>query len=388
MLTHFFSAGFRPMFFLGAIWSALCVALWIFIVTGLLEFNHPWAALDWHVHEMVFGYGSAALAGFLLTAIPNWTGREAVQGGALAGLVALWLAGRLVVYGLPFVSPLGAALIDVSFAVALCAISTREILAAGNKRNLPVVVVVGIFALANAAFHWQAADGNLASQSASARFGIATLILLISLIGGRIVPMFTRNWLKARGVENIPPAFNQFDGIVLIVTAPALVLWAMHPDVWVTAPVLVLAGLMHIIRLSRWRSALTWREPLLVSLHIGYAFVPLGMLLIAAAVLSPSILPTAGMHAWTAGAIGVMTITVMTRATLGHSGRKLKAHPVETVFLALIILSALLRVLSGLTFSLGMLHASSTLWMAGFGLFALRFLPVVFAPRADEAKAQ
>ncbi len=387
MLTHFLSAGFRPMFLLGALWSALCVILWIFIVTGLMAFDHTWAPLDWHVHEMVFGYGSAALAGFLLTAIPNWTGREAVRGRALAGLTGLWIAGRLAVYYLPLVTPLGAALIDVSFALALCFVSTREILAAGNKRNLPVMAIILVFALANAAFHWQAAGGDLASQSASARFAIVALVLLISLIGGRIVPMFTRNWLKAQGEENIPPAFNRFDGLVLIATAPALVLWAMHPTIWVTAPVLGLVGILHVLRMARWRGMATWSEPLLVSLHIGYGFVPLGMLLIAASIVMPSLAFSVGLHAWTAGAIGLMTIAVMTRATLGHSGRKLKAQPLETLFISLVALAALLRMISGLTYSTGLLHASSALWTVGFLLFVLRFLPIVFAPRADKQRA-
>lgn len=383
MLSHFFSAGFRPMFLLGAIWSALCVLLWIAIVSGSLAFDHPWVALDWHVHEMVFGYGSAALAGFLLTAIPNWTGREAVNGSALALLTGLWVAGRIAVYGLPAISPFSAALIDISFLVALCVISARELIAANNRRNFLVVGVVAIFAIANLAFHWQALGDGLASQSGSARFGIVALILLISIIGGRIVPMFTRNWLKAQGVEDIPPAFNRFDGAVLIATAPALTLWALHPDVWVTAPVLALAGLLHILRLARWRSAMTWREPLLVSLHVGYGFVPLGMLLLALAIVVPEVQPTAGLHALTAGAIGIMTITVMTRASLGHSGRKLKAHPIETVFLGMVIFAATLRVIAGLTFSDLLLHASSALWVTGFGLFAIRFSPIVMAPRVD-----
>lgn len=383
MLSHFFSAGFRPMFLLGAIWSALCVLLWIAISSGLTTFDHPWVALDWHVHEMVFGYGSAALAGFLLTAIPNWTGREAVKGTSLALLTGIWVAGRAAVFWLPSTSPILAALIDVSFPIALCVVSARELIAANNRRNFLVVAVVATFAFTNLAFHWQAIGDGLASQSGSARFGIVALILLISIIGGRIVPMFTRNWLKAQGADAIPPAFNRFDGLVLIATAPALTLWALHPDVWVTAPVLALTGLLHVLRLARWRSAMTWREPLLVSLHVGYGFMPLGMLLLALAIMVPEIQPTAGLHALTAGAIGVMTLTVMTRASLGHTGRKLKSHPMEAVFLGMVIVSAVLRILAGLTFSDLLLQASSSLWICGFGLFVIRFLPIVIGPRVD-----
>jgi uncharacterized protein involved in response to NO len=262
-------------------------------------------------------------------------------------------------------------------------ISARELIAANNRRNFLVVAVVATLVIANLAFHWQAIGGGLASQSGSARFGIVALILLISIIGGRIVPMFTRNWLKAQGVDAIPPAFNRFDGLVLIATAPALTLWALHPDVWVTAPVLALTGLLHVLRLARWRSAMTWREPLLVSLHVGYGFMPLGMLLLALAIMVPEIQPTAGLHALTAGAIGVMTLTVMTRASLGHTGRKLKSHPMEAAFLGMVILSAVLRIIAGLTFSDLMLQASSLLWICGFGLFAIRFLPIVIGARAD-----
>jgi len=386
MLTHFFSAGFRPMFLLGALWSALCVVLWIHILIGRVTFEHPWAPLDWHVHEMVFGYGSAALSGFLLTAIPHWTGRDNIKGAALAGLVVLWLAGRLAVFYIPSVSPTAAAVIDVSFMLTLLALSTREILASGNTRNLPVMAILLIFTAANLAFHWQAAGDTLASQSASARFGIAALVLLISLIGGRIVPMFTRNWLKARGIDAIPPAFNQFDGIVLILTAPALLLWAMHPSVWVTAIVLGIAGGLHILRMARWRASATRHEPLLLTLHIGYGFVPLGFLLLSLSLLSPSVAFDAGLHAWSAGAIGVMTLTVMTRASLGHSGRPLKAHPVETGYLALIVFSAMCRVCSGLvTDGSLLLQLSSVFWALGFLLFVLRFARIMFQPRLDMA---
>lgn len=383
MLGHFLSAGFRPMFLLGAVWSALCVLLWIAFLTGLVPFAHPWSALDWHVHEMVFGYGSAALAGFLLTAIPNWTGRPPVKGGALAALVLLWLAGRAALYFVPPLSLLAAALIDISFALMLLALTTREILAAGNRRNLPVMVIVLIFALANLAFHWQAGQGDLASQSTGARFGIAALVLLISLIGGRIVPVFSRNWLQARGRTDLPPAFNRFDGAVMLLTVPALLLWAITPDSRHGAALLALVGGLHLLRLARWRAATIWREPLLIALHLGYAFVPLGMGLMAASQWLADVPFTAGLHAWTAGAIGTMTLTVMTRAVLGHSGRAIRAHPIETTYLALVILAALLRVLSGLTYSTGMLHASSALWMAAFLLFALHVLPMVFGPRAD-----
>lgn len=379
----FFSQGFRPFFLMASIWAALTMAIWISFWAGAILLSGPLLPLDWHVHELIFGYGGAVLCGFLLTAIPNWTGRAPLSGAPLVGLALLWLAARvgfLLPTGLPY---LALAALDLSFPTVFCLVAGRELIAGGNKRNLPVLGICVAFLIANVLFHFEVTQTGFAAGLYGQRFGLAVLIGLISLIGGRIIPAFTRNWLKSRGAVALPPEFARLDKIVLAGTAFGLI-------VWVVAPQSTLAGLVgfilcagHLFRLSRWCGVATRSEPLLSTLHVSYGFISLGFGLVGLSWVLPDIVSQmAAIHAWTIGAVGGMTLTVMTRATLGHSGRPLVAGWVETVFLAALPLAALARIIS--TFpatATWVLHLSATLWILGFALFALRNGPVMFAPK-------
>jgi uncharacterized protein involved in response to NO len=371
------------MFLSAALWAVLSMWLWIAYWTGMIDWAPAWDALDWHVHELLFGYGSAVLCGFLLTAIPNWTGRPAISGALLALLWGFWGLGRVVVTLDLGVSAMVVAVIDVGFLAVVSVLAARELVLSGNQRNFPVAGMVGLIALANAGFHWDVAQDAGAAWGIGTRLGLGLLIMLISLIGGRIIPAFTTNWLKQRGAQTLPVQFNGYDKLVLVGSAVSLLGWGLWPDPHALLGwVLIAVGLAHLWRLSRWCGLSTLAEPLIVALHLFYAFVPLGFVLTGLAQIWPEISQIAGIHAWSAGAIGGMTLIVMTRASLGHSGLPLKAGKTEVFFLLAILLSAFARTLSALDIApTAMLHGSATLWMLGFALFVLRFARVMVTAR-------
>jgi len=292
-----------------------------------------------------------------------------LQGLPLAGLAALWLAGRVAVAVSAWTGPLAAAALDLAFPAALLGAVAREILAGRNWHNLPVCVALAALLLANGLVHLNAI-GLAATGTAGVRLGIAVLIALITLVGGRIVPSFTTNWLRKRG-ETLPAPFGRFDQVALAVTVAALVAWTITPAGRITAVVALAAGLANALRLARWRGHRTLAEPLVAVLHLGYAWIPAGLLLTAGGVFSPGMLPpVAALHALTAGAIGTMTLAVMTRATLGHTGQALTAGRGTRVIYACVSLGALFRVVAPIGPGLTALSLSAVLWAGAFLLFA------------------
>jgi len=214
-----FAYGFRPFFLAAGLWAALGILLWLPQYMGALALPMRFSPLDWHVHEMLYGYVAAAIAGFLMTAIPNWTGRLPVNGWSLAGLALLWIAGRAAVLTSNGIGGLTAALIDVAFLVILACVAAREIVAGKNWRNLRVLIVLGVLILGNVIFHIEVLFKGTADYSI--RIGIAAVILLISLIGGRIVPSFTNNWLARNNPGRLPVPFSRFDTLTIIASALA-----------------------------------------------------------------------------------------------------------------------------------------------------------------------
>jgi uncharacterized protein involved in response to NO len=202
-LSVVFSCGFRPLFFAAGAWAAIAVAVWLAVLAGHFDLSSVFEPVAWHVHEMVFGFAAAAIGGFILIAIPNWTGRAPVSGGVLAGLVAAWLAGRIAVAWSDSVSTGVAAVADLSYLAALCAIASREIIAGGNRRNLPIAAVIGLLGVCNLLVHL-ALLGAAETASLGHRLAIALVLLLVTVVGGRITPAFTRNWLRARDAAAAP----------------------------------------------------------------------------------------------------------------------------------------------------------------------------------------
>lgn len=378
------SAGFRPFFLASSIWAAIGIPLWLAVYGGETALPSRLQPLVWHVHEMVYGFAAATVAGFLLTAIPNWTGRMPLQGRPLALLVLLWALGRAGIMLSGIIGAPAAAVTDLSFPVAFLAVVAREIITGRNWRNLPMLAALSALLVGNALVHCDALGIGDTAEVGN-RVGIATLLLLVSLVGGRITPSFTRNWLTKKRPEVRPPhAEDWLDRTVLFVTALALAAWTVGPDGIATAWATIIAGIANGWRMSRWQGHMTIGEPLLFILHAGYAWLTVGLLLLGCNVLFGFLPLTTALHALTIGAIGTMTLAVMTRASLGHTGRPLVAGPLTCTIYLFVSLSALLRILSPLAGSQMMpaLWTAGTLWMAAFGLFALLYGVVLMRPRA------
>lgn len=381
----FFRFGFRP-FFLGAgVWALVAVAIWLAAFRGLVSVPTAFDPVAWHVHEMIFGFVAAAIAGFLLTAVPNWTGRMPIRGVLLAALFALWVIGRVAVLASGLIGAGVAAAIDLAFLALLLALVAREIVAARNWRNVPITIVLAVLFLANVLIHAETA-GHASTGPLGQRLGIAVVVLLINLVGGRIIPSFTANWLKKRGETRLPAGHDALDGGALAVVLVALAAWVAAPESFAAGVSLIAAGVLAFIRLARWRGHRTLSEPLLWSLHLGFAWVPVGLLLTGTSLVVPGLPATAGIHALTAGAMGSMTLAVMTRATLGHTGRALAADRWTAAIYLFVATAAVLRIAAPLLAEahLPLLWAAGVAWIAAFGIFAVRYgrLLVTSEPRA------
>jgi len=377
-----FSYGFRPFFLGGATWAALAMALWIGELSGEWSFAEPYGPVAWHAHALLFGYVTAIVAGFLLTAIPNWTGRLPVRGAPLLALFLLWIAGRLALLAVDRIGLVPAIVVDSSFLIILALVILREIIAGRNWKNLKTVLLVSLLAAANIGFHVEVLLHG--APDFAIRAGAAAIIGLIMLIGGRITPSFTRNWLVRSGAEVLPAPFGRFDIVTLVVSGLALAFWIFDPTETVTGSILLLAAGLQLIRLWRWAGLSAWREPLVLILHVGYLFVPVGFALIAVSILWPQTLPAAdALHAWTVGAVAVMTIAVMTRATLGHTGRNLVARPLTLLIYAALVTAVVCRLAAPFVPSAAptLLTLAGLGWVIGFGGFAAIFGPMLLRSR-------
>lgn len=380
-----FSYGFRVFFLSAAVWAAAGIFLWLPVYLGLLPFSTNFSALDWHIHEMLFGYAAAAIAGFLLTAIPNWTGRLPVNGAPLAVLVSLWLAGRLAMLASSSLGPVVTAIVDVAFLAALAFVCAREIIAGRNWRNLRVLMVVTVLLASNVFFHVE----NFMSGSAnySIRLALAAVIVLLTLVGGRIVPSFTNNWLSRNNPGRMPTPFSRYDAATLALSVASLAAWVIVPTAAVTGWAMLLVGIMQTVRLARWVGYRATADRLVLVLHVAYAFVPLGFLLNGLSIVA-TLPASAGIHAWTAGAVGLMTLAVMTRASLGHTGHALHAGPATQAIYALVFTGAVLRIVAALSGNLLLLEGAGALWIGGFLLFAVAYGPILARQRPAWAEAR
>ena len=370
------SYGFRPFFLFGSVYAGIEILAWLPVFYGELTVATTLSPRDWHVHELLFGYVPAIVAGFLLTAIPNWTGQLPLQGQPLLVLVSVWLAGRFAVTFSAGIGWIAAAAIDCSFLALMAAATGREIAAGKNWRNLKVVGLLTLLGLANLGFHLEAHYESIALHAT--RLGIAVVIMLIMVIGGRIIPSFTRNWLMRQTPGRLPAPFARFDLTCLVMSGLALLLWIAEPVGPGAGMALALAGILNIVRLGRWAGDRTLADRLVLILHVGYAFVPLGFLLGSLSALD-LVAPSAGIHAWTAGAIGIMTLAVMSRASLGHTGRPLVASPALQAVFAAVLIAAAARICAVLhpEWAGPLLYLAAFAWAAAFLGFAALYAPLL-----------
>ncbi|HEX5091225.1 MAG TPA: NnrS family protein [Burkholderiales bacterium] len=359
-----FDLGFRPFYLLAGAYAALAVPLWAAEYAGWL----PGPGILWHAHEMIFGYAFAVIAGFLLTAVRAWTGRPTPVGAPLAALAALWLAGR----ALAFVSLPAAAWAGVAFAVALAASLARPLLAAGNRRNLFFVgLVLGL-----------GAAGVLAQgrPQLGLALGLDVVMLVMAVVAGRVIPAFTNNAVPAAGARRLVWLERAaLAALVLLLAADAL------ERVELAAGLAVLAALLHAARLALWAPLRTLGKPILWILHLSYGWIVVHLALrgLAGFDVIPFSLAT---HALTVGAIGGLTLGMMTRTARGHTARPLAAGRAELAAYLLVQLAAVTRVLVPLAFPafyLGATLVAAASWFLAFAVFVAAYVPILARPRLD-----
>jgi uncharacterized protein involved in response to NO len=389
--------GFRPMFFLAACQAALAVPVFVILWLGMDIGAIGVAPMTWHAHEMLYGFAAAVLAGFLMTAVPNWTGMAPVRGWRLLALVILWLAGRIA-FALTGALPQAiVSIIDLAFLPALALVVAPAILGARNRRNYVFFVLLAALFAGNAAIHAALLGLDSAVGLDTGRRGqflaLDIFTLMITVIGGRIVPAFTGNFLRTHAlqVQGIPPApagrplLDRLSiGLMAALVLTDAVLGDSEPLV---GALCLLAAAANGARLAGWKGWSVRGEPILFVLHVGYAWLVLGLGLRGIDSIFGLFAGAAGLHALTIGAIGTMTMAIMTRAALGHTGRPMKISGPHLTAFVLVSLAAVLRLMGALpsldAVSKELLIASAAAWTVAFALFAAILLPIVFRPRLD-----
>ena len=366
--------GFRPFFFVASLYACLIVPLWLLVLSGVVMPGVYLDAVAWHAHEMIFGYSVAVIAGFLLTAVANWTQRETLTGTPLLALTALWAFGRVAML-VPSAFPRGVpAAIDAMFLPLLALALARPLVATKNRRNFVMLGVLGVLAAANVTMHLEALRVLEPGASRHASIvGVDVIVFLMLVIAGRILPLFTRNATKADVVSSpLLERATVIAGIALVAVD------VVRPDATAARVVAAILGAVALARAARWGTRHAFAHPLLWILHAGYAWIPLGLFLRAAAVSS-------ALHALTAGAIGSLTIGMMARVTLGHTGRPLAASKLTAWSFGAITAAAFARVLGPIVTMRyhDVLTCAGVLWTLASVLYLAANAPALFAPRLD-----
>lgn len=385
----FFEYGFRP-FFLGAgIQAVLAMAAWI----AWIALQPAWPELpvtiavpvhQWHAHEMIFGYALAAVAGFFLTAVPNWTGRQPVRGSALAVLFVLWLVARVASWSSAWIPPVLVALPELAFLAMLSALVGQALLSGWSKRNFVFLPVLGALFTGALLYHLDTAGWLDGALWPGHMLALDALLLLITVVGGRIVPAFTTNALRRGGDENLPRQMGRRDVVMIALVGAMAVADQVDPGGSVAGWIALAAGAAGAFRMIGWRTGAILHAPILWILHLGYGWLVFGLLLKGMALVAGWVPEIVALHALTVGAVGSMTLGVMTRAALGHTGRTLAVSRPIAVSYAMVSLAAVVRVagpfLPDRIYD-GAMLGSGLLWIAAFLIFAVGYWPVLTRPR-------
>jgi uncharacterized protein involved in response to NO len=377
--------GFRP-FFLGAgLVAMLLIPWWAASYAFGIPLGTSWPPTLWHAHEMLFGFIVAAVAGFLLTAVPSWTGARGFAGGPLALVSGLWLLARIAVATSQLWPLAAVAALDLAFLPAIAVLVLPPLVRARN-RNTPLLAVLAALWATDVAFYWGLYRHNDGESLHALIVGIDIVLLLITVIGGRIVPAFTASALKQRGIGS---AVRTWPGVTEVAVAAMIALALsdlFRPDGVIAGVIAALAAAAQAVRLAQWQTLKTFRQPIVWVLHLAYVWLPIGLGLKAAALLTGAAPAAFWLHALTIGAAATMIVAVMTRASLGHTGRPLVVDPVIALAYLLLTAAALVRV-----FGLAVLRiaypevilAAAFLWTAAFVLFIWIYAPMLLAPRVD-----
>jgi len=380
-----FDYGFRPFFLLCGCYALAIIPIWLYRFAHAATPFGTLPAMYWHSHEMLYGFVMAAVAGFLLTAVPSWTGARGFAGRPLMIVVGLWVLGRLAMSTVGAVPFWLTATAELSLLPALLMLLAPPIFRSAN-RNAPLLAVVSVLWLIDIAFVVALQRGDGALAGSAMRLAIDLVLILVTVIGGRIVPAFTANALRQRG-ETVSTVTNRpLEFVVIGLMVAIAITDVFAPDSRVSGALAALAALAHVIRLGGWRSFRTRGEPILWVLHVGYAWLPVGLALKASALLGGADWAMKWQHALTAGTFATMILAVMTRASLGHTGRPLAVSRAITVAYLSITLGTLLRVFGVAVFPeryLLTVTLSGLAWVLCFGIFVVVYAPILWSPRAD-----
>ena len=370
--------GFRPFYLITALLACLSVPFWVAIFLGRIQVNMQIAPLLWHGHEMLFGFAAGVVVGFLLTAVKAWTGLETARGPLLGTLALLWVAARVAAFVAPY--PVYAAL-DMLLLPAAAVILLRVLIKAGNKRNLPLISLLVLMAVANLVFHLSVL-GVIAAPAVSALYAeLAFIIMVVGVMTGRVVPMFTKNVTPGL-VINVP---RKFELTLLAVTAATLALWVLGAPGPLVLVASLIAAALHAWRLWLWHPLVTFKRPILWILHASYAWMPIGFVLLALAQLG-WIGQTLAVHAFAVGVIGGLIIGMLTRTARGHTGRPLLASRGEVVAYCMVMIAAVLRVLVPAVqpgWTAYALEAAACLWGIAFAIYLFIYTPWLMRSRLD-----
>jgi uncharacterized protein involved in response to NO len=380
-----FAYGFRPNFLLAGLAAAVLIPVWAASLLLGEPLGVAWPTHLWHGHEMLFGFVGAAIAGFLLTAVPSWTGQRGWGGWPLVALTALWLAGRATVWFAGELPPWLVGLVDAAFLPAVALLVAPPLFRTQN-RNRPLLLVLIALSVCNVAFHWVLAAGEPGLASRWLHGTVGLVLVLVTVIGGRIIPAFTSAGLRSRGVT-LRPSPPWLEGLTLGSTVLLVVADIAVPGHAAVGVLALTAGLAHAARALHWSPHRTGAVPLVWVLHAGYAWVPAGLLLKGIWSLTGAVFAAGWLHALTVGALATLILAVMTRASLGHTGRPLVVGRAVTAAYLLLLAAAAARVFGPVV--AGPLHygtalaASAALWTAAFAAFVAVYGPILMRPRAD-----
>ncbi len=381
---------FRPFFLAASVWAAIGILLWVATLLTARTVPSRFDPLTWHIHEMLFGFVPAAIAGFLFTAIATWTARPPLKGPILALLLCLWMLGRLTTLFSARL-PWGiSASVDPAFELAVCVLAAREIVLARNWRNIAMPLPVAVLGFANLLMYLSLA-GLSVPPALGWRLGLSAVIVLVAAVGRRIIPLFTQNWLALRGTPQPLTRVRLLDRLAMAALHAGLLGWALFPGSKIVGALLLAAAILMAQYFARWRGAATLAEPLLAILHVGYGWLILGAGMLGGSVLFPAELPLpAAIHVLTIGAIGTMVLAVMTRVSLGHTGRPLHAGRATVAIYLLISAAVVCRLAAAFATSaylpyFSLIVASAVCWIASFIVFAAGYGPLLWAPRLQPA---
>jgi uncharacterized protein involved in response to NO len=380
-----FGYGFRPFFLLAAFYAPTAVAAWLLVLMGILPDPAYMGGPLLHGHEMVFGFALAGVLGFLTTALPGFAGATPVTGRPLALLAATWLVGRLALWLADWLPPPLVAAADLALVPFALALLLGSLPRQSSRRMLVFLALLAVFAAANALTHAEALGWTADTGALGVTLGVNLIALLVAIIGGRIIPSFTANALRAAGSPLLPRSFRALEALAIGATAAFAIAVTAVGDGPVVGAVALLAGVANAARLSFWRGVQTVRTPILFILHVGYGWLAAGQLLRAAAEFGGFLPSSAATHALTVGCFGAMMLAVMSRASLGHTGRAVRAHPLTVAAYIFVGAAALLRVGTAVLpdFQMALLTAAAATWIAAFALFLTVYAPILVSQRVD-----